>query len=311
MNKLRQQILAGELSERRSLLGTKRKKGADADAGLTSVEIPREETRRTDNRGGGDRHRLPDQQVKVKHKRKFHSVQLINLSGGGAMIEGALKPNLWDRVELHLHKDGAIECAVRWMRGNRIGLEFAHETRLDCSEEAKAKLLRAVIEQNFSDLEIAAPKRRKIDEIMQQECAAPAPSQGDQRDQRRHPLIWSGHLCYDFQSIPVRLRNISATGALVECETTLPEGAEPLLDLGEAGNIFATVTWVVGDQMGLKFREPFDMNELARARPDVAPATWDAPSYMKRCAEDSPWSDGWKRMSLDELRDQLDGFLKH
>ena len=310
MNRLRHQILSGELPERRSLLGTKRNKGADAETGLTSVEIPREEIRRTDNRGGGDRHRLPDQQVKVRHKRKFYTVQLVNLSGGGAMTAGEVRPNLWDRVELHLHKDGVIECAVRWMRGDRIGLEFEHETRLDCSEEAKAKLLSAVIDQNFSDIEIAAPKRRRTDEPPQ-EPEIPDSSQEDLRDDRRHPLIWSGNLCYDFQTIPVRLRNISATGALVECGTTLPEGAEPLLDLGDAGHISGTVTWAVGDQMGIRFHEPFDISGLARARPEIAPVNWDAPDYMKRSAEESPWNDGWNRMSLDELRDQLDGFLKH
>ena len=313
MNSIRQQILSGELRERRSLLGTKRKKGADADTGLTSVEIPREETRTTHMRDG-DRHRLSDEkQVRVKHKRKNYDVQLVNLSGGGAMISGDLHPNLWDRVDLFLHEDAQIECAVRWLKGDRIGLEFAHETRLDCSDEAKAKLLRAVIEQNFSDLEIRAPKRRKTDS--QPPRPAPAASSADeQRDGGRHPLIWSGNLHYDFQTIPVRLRNISAAGAQIECQTTLPEGAEPLLDFGDDISVFGVVTWAVGDQMGLKFREPFDLDQLARARPEVAPAKWEAPTFARNPAgadEDSAWHDGWRRLSIDELKDQLDGFLKY
>jgi hypothetical protein len=308
MNNIRQQILAGERTERRSLLGTKRTKGADADAGLTSVAIPREEHRMTNNRDG-DRHRLPDHQVRVVHKRKSHNVQLINLSGGGAMIEGALKAKLWDRLELHLATDGVIECAVRWLKGNRVGLEFAHETRLDCSEEARAKLLRAVIDQNFSDIEIKPLKRRKTDETPEQQAIAPD-SADDQRDGRRHPLIWTGSVHYDFETFPARLRNISETGALFECQSALPVGAEPLLDLGEAGQIFGTVTWAVGDQVGLKFHEPFDMAQLARAKPELTPANWEAPSYMKRSATDSPWSEEWERMSIDELRDTLEGFLK-
>jgi PilZ domain-containing protein len=309
MNKLRHQILSGELPERRSLLGTKRKKGADADAGLTSVDIPREETRTTHMRDG-DRHRLLDQQVQVKHKRKLYTVQLVNLSGGGAMIAGDVRPNLWDRVDLRLSEDGVIECAVRWLRGDRIGLEFAHETRLDCSEEAKAKLLQAVIDLNFGDLEIEAPKRRKSDEPHAHTVVAPG-SPKDQRGGSRHPLIWSGSLHYDFETIPVRLRNVSETGALIEGQNSLPVGAEPLLDLGDAGSIFATVTWAVGDQMGLKFHEPFDIQLLAQAKPQLAPVDWEAPSYTNRAGDDSSWNDGWNRMSLDELRDQLDGFLKH
>ena len=40
-----------------------------------------------------------------------------------------------------------VECAVRWLKGDRIGLEFEHETRLDCDDQAKTKLLSAVIDQ--------------------------------------------------------------------------------------------------------------------------------------------------------------------
>lgn len=310
MNSIRQQILGGEKAERRSLLGAKRTKGADAEKGLTSVEIPREEHRATNNRDG-DRHRLPDQHVRVKHKRKNYVVQLVNLSGGGAMIAGDLEPKLWDRVDLCLGEESKIECAVRWLKGGRIGLEFAPETRLDCSDEARAKLLKAVIDQNFSDLEVGRPQRRRNDEEQEQQPEAGA-SSDDQRDGRRHPLIWSGVLHYDFATTNVRLRDISSSGALIETQSTLPVGAEPLLDLGDAGQIFGTVTWAIGDHMGLKFHEPFDMLQLANSRPEVTSASWEAPSYTKRtAADDSAWENGWRRLSIDELRDQLEGFLKH
>ena len=308
MNTIRQQILSGELRERRSLLGRKRTKGADAEKGLTTVEIPREVPRTTHMRDD-DRHRLIDQQVQVKHKRKTYTVQLVNLSGGGAMIAGDLEPHLWDRIDLYLAKDGKIECAVRWLKGGRIGLEFAHETRLDCSEDARAKLLKAVIDQNFSDLEIGRPKRRKTDDTAE-ESVNSGNSSDEQRDGRRHPLIWSGSLHYDFASTPVRLRDISEKGALVECQSALPVGAEPLLDLGDAGSIFAIVTWAIGDHMGLKFREPFDLQQLANTRPEITPASWEAPSYIKSAGVDSPWSDGWERMSVEELQETLEGFLK-
>ncbi|MFL6731357.1 MAG: PilZ domain-containing protein [Sphingomicrobium sp.] len=308
MNNIRHQILSGELRERRSLLGCKRTKGADAEKGLTTVEISREVPRTTHMRDD-DRHRLIDQQVRVKHKRKTHTVQLVNLSGGGAMIAGDLQPKLWDRVELHLGKDGKIECAVRWLKGGRIGLEFAHETRLDCSEEARATLLKAVVDQNFSDLQIGPSKDRSTDEEAARQAAA-AESSDEQRDNRRHPLIWSGVLHYNFASTPVRLRDISQSGALVECQSTLPVGAEPLLDLGDAGSIFGSVTWAIGDHMGLKFHEPFDIQELAKTRPEVTPVEWQAPSYLKTTGPDSPWSDGWERMSVEELQETLEGFLK-
>jgi len=58
------------------------------------------------------------------------------------MIAAAFEPNVWDKLELHLGENGTIECAVRWVKGGRMGLEFAHETQLDCSAEEQAILFR-------------------------------------------------------------------------------------------------------------------------------------------------------------------------
>src|SRR4030095_8941011 len=96
----------------------------------------------------------------------------------------------------------------------------------------------------------------------------------EHRGERRHPLIWSGTLHYDFASSPVRLRNISERGALIESERILPVGAEPLLDLGGPGSGFGTITGTVGDQAGLRFHTPFDMTMLAKGKPQLAPARW-------------------------------------
>jgi len=288
-----------EPSEQSVVLRAKQPKGAKTDL-LHSVTVPREEHRRHNTRGG-DRHRLREEQVRIAHHGTFHDVDLINLSGGGAMIAADLELELWDKVDLHLAADGVIDCAVRWIKGNRIGLEFAHETQLDCSPDEQAKLLRSAIAENFKDVELETH-------------GAPRPPEEPSQEQRvahRHPLIWSGTLHYDFHSSPVRLRNISSTGALVEFQVPLPVGAEPLLDLGAAGSVFATVTWVVGDQAGLKFHSAFDLASLAQARPQIAPLKWARPAYLEPGANaDSPWAPEWDRMSLSELRDQLDGYMK-
>ena len=298
---IRSKIFGGdETVERQApVLPAKRPKGAKSDL-LHSIPVSRHEHRRGNTRGG-DRHRLAEGQVRVVHRGAVHDVELINLSGGGAMVAGSFEPMLWDRVELHLVDDGVIECAVRWLKGNRIGLEFAHETQLDCSPDEQAKLLRTVIHESFRDVELEAPAPASKSE-------APA---DDKRVASRHPLIWSGTLHYDFHSAPVRLRNISSSGALVEFEVPLPVGAEPLLDLGAAGTVFATVTWVVGDQAGLKFHTPFDVTSLGHARPQLAPMKWERPAYLAPgAAADSPWASEWQRMSLSELHEQLDGYMK-
>ena len=296
---IRARIFGGKV-EQAPLVQAKKPKGAKADT-LNSVSVTREEYRRGDTRDG-DRHRLPDEQVRVTHGGRDHQVQLVNLSGGGAMVEGGLEPMLWDRVDLHLGENGTIECAVRWIKGKRIGLEFAHETRIDCSAQDRATILRAVIARSFPEVEIDTPAV-EVEQV---------PATDEHRGGKRHPLIWSGLLHHDFQTTPCRLRNISETGAMIESSAPLRVGAEPMLQLGESIHLSATVAWVAGDTAGLAFTKPFDLHELATARPDVASANWKAPSYLQpgMAASDSPWEEQWERMSVGELRQSLEGFLK-
>jgi len=291
---IRAKIFGGKV-EPSPVVEAKKSKGSKADT-LHSIPVTREEHRRGNTRGE-DRHRLPQERVRATHDGRDYDLQLINLSGGGAMVTGAFEPMLWDRVELHLGENGMIECAVRWIKGDRIGLEFAHETRLDCSADAQAQVLREVITRSFPDLEFD----RGSD-------TAEEHGGEEQRSDRRHPLIWSGMIQHDYQRSPVRLRNISETGAMVDCTASLRVGGDTMLDLGEAGEIFATVSWVVGDSAGLRFHEPFDLDRLARSRPDVAPGRGDRATYPgPGAAAGSPWDD---RMSLTELKDELEGFLK-
>jgi hypothetical protein len=296
---IRSKIFGNGAAEESPVLKAKKPKGAKADA-LNSIRVIREETRRGDTRDQ-DRHRLPNEEVGLTYKTRRYSVQLVNWSGGGAMVAADFEPMLWDRVELHLGENGTVECAVRWLKGDRIGLEFAHETRLDCSADKQAAVLREVIARTFTDLDFDNPA----------ETAPPQLEDGEQRTDGRHPLIWSGTIHHDFQSSPVRLRNVSETGAMVECNATLLVGGEHLLELGDSISIFTSVAWVVGDSAGLKFQQPFDLSLLARAKPEVAPARWEAPSYLKAgTTADSPWADEWGRKSMSELRQDLEGFWK-
>ena len=278
---------------------SKKPKGAKADA-LHSIAVPRETTRQADTRDE-DRHRLPDEQVSATYKGRKHMVQLVNLSGGGAMVAGEFQPKLWDRLQLHLGENGTIECAVRWIKGDRVGLEFAHETRLDCSADKQAAVLREVISRSFPDIEFEGGA-----------TAPEAPDYDELRGDRRHPLIWSGLIHHDFQSTPVRLRNISSTGAMIECADALRVGSEPMIELGDHVQISTTVAWVFGDTAGLRFHNEFDLSLLARSRPDLASVKWDCPDYLQPgAAAASPWDEQWDRMSLGELRQSLEGFMKH
>jgi hypothetical protein len=299
---IRSKIFGGGKREDESpVVAAKKPKGARADA-LHSIAVARETARQADTRDE-DRHRLPDEQVAATYKGRKHMVQLVNLSGGGAMIAGDFVPKLWDRLQLHLGENGTIDCAVRWLKGDRIGLEFAHETRLDCSADKQAAVLRDVIARSFPDIAFDGAPTEAVAETNYDEL----------RGDRRHPLIWSGLIHHDFQSTPIRLRNISSTGAMIECSQVLRVGAEPMLELGDHVQISTTVAWVFGDTAGLRFSSEFDLTLLARSRPDLASVKWDRPEYLQpgAAAADSPWDGQWDRMSLGELRQSLEGFMKH
>ena len=46
-------------------------------------------------------------------------------------------------------------------------------------------------------------------------------------------------------------------------------------------------------------------------RPEVAAAKWEAPSYLKDVKHSySPWDDEWGRLSVSDLQEQLEGFMK-
>lgn len=296
---IRSKVYGGGSASDERILQAKKPKGAKADA-LNSVTVSRDGPRSVNGRFE-DRHRLLEEFVRVTHGDATHDVQLINLSGGGAMVSADLDLPLWERVELHLGEEGTIECIVRWVRGNRFGLEFAHETRIDCGADEQAVVLREVVRRSFPDIEF----NEGVEPQAQQHHEGP-----EDRAASRHPLVWSGILHHDYQSTPVRLRNISATGVMIECSAPLRVGSEPLLELGESLSISATVAWVMGDQAGLRFHAHFDLQELANTRPEIAEASWEPPTYLANSASsESPWSDHWKRLSVGELKQQLDGFL--
>jgi hypothetical protein len=224
------------------------------------------------------------------------------------MIGAGFEPMMWDRVDLHLGQHGTIECKVCWLRDGRIGLEFAHETRLDWPSDQVATVLRHVIERTFPH--IAFPEREEVPTPPSE----PERTDDEHRAAARHPLIWKGTLHHDYQSTEVRVRNISSTGAMIESSAPVRVGSEPLLELSEAISLSTTVEWAVGDTVGLSFHSPFNLDLLAEARPTVAATEWTPPSYLKPSKaeeEVSPSQARWKRLSLPELQQQLDGYLKH
>jgi hypothetical protein len=319
MNSFRSAILTGKSLRTDPVVRDKTARGAETDD-LSSVEVPREEARTHDHRDD-NRHRLENEAATARFDGQDHDVELINLSGGGAMIRAGFAPRLWERVDLKFAEGAEIECAVRWLRGDRVGLEFAHETRIDCDPAVRDALLLDVIRRSFPDATMPTPAEPVAEPKSKAKSKAKPEARPDEEDdsaansrrtERRHPLIWSGEVFYNHSNDKVRLRNISEHGTLIETPVTYPLGAELFLDMGEAGQHFATVSWACGDKTGLKFAKPFDLKLLGSVKPEVAPAMLTRPGPAGRLSaeKDNPWAEGWGRQSIDELRDDLEGFLK-
>ena len=67
----------------------------------------------------------------------------------------------------------------------------------------------------------------------------------------------------DGKSREVRLRNISSTGALVECDLALSPGTRIAMDIVGAGPVEGIVRWAQSGRFGVQFNAPFELQLLA------------------------------------------------
>ncbi|TMJ17698.1 MAG: EAL domain-containing protein, partial [Alphaproteobacteria bacterium] len=108
----------------------------------------------------------------------------------------------------------------------------------------------------------------------------------------RHRLIRTGMMKWKGKVLSVRLRNISAGGAMVECDRAVGTGERVALDLADAGTLDAEVRWCREGQLGLRFQEEFELKKLARSSVAGVPAqTMLRPHYLDtETSPDSPWA---------------------
>ncbi len=311
MNSFRSALDKGEgFAPTGPLMPGKKPSGASESAGLGSIPVPRDAVRNVNHRDD-DRHRLAAEEASLKVGRKSHAVELVNLSGGGAMIGTDVTLEMWQKVYLGLGDCSPVECAVRWIKGDRVGLEFAHETQIGGDEATRAKMLLDVLNRNFPESSIAAPAPKQVEAPTKSAKSDGVATGTQRRVELRHPLIWWGEIHYSHETSRVRLRNISESGALVDSDTAYPADAEVLLDLAGAGQHFAIVSWSRGDQVGLKFASPFDIALLSKSKPEVTTHQWARPAYLKSGRETGSGNEGgWDSASLPALREDLEGFWK-
>lgn len=266
------------------LLAKRARKAKSADGGaepsLAGLAIPRTEAR-TGNQRREDRHLNLAERAEIRFRGRHHDVSVANVSRHGAMIVSDIDPRIGERLQIRFDDCNRTECAVRWLRGGRIGLEFARETEI-IGPAAVREL-------------IVSGRREGEREAVSENGIPDRPP--------RHSLLWKAVLHWDHGTFPVRIRNISAEGAMLEGTSALDPGTGIVLDLGEAGAASGTVRWSRGGQIGLLFEQSFDLHRLVRreAPHEAAPAVVK-PRYLESEGDpDSPWAAAWDKFTPDDL----------
>ena len=134
--------------------------------------------------------------------------------------------------------------------------------------------------------------------------AAAVPAKEAKRDRPpRHSLIRTGTLQSEGEVFPVRLRNISGGGAMVEGECGLAPGARVELALEDGLLIPAEIRWCDDGRMGLKFLDAFDLRTIGRPKPSAPGLKMTRPTYLdSENSPDSPWAARKERLRMRDIQ---------
>jgi hypothetical protein len=290
MHELRSAIASGEALRPNGPIA-KKSKAAEPKGGLTAIAVKREESRQTNQRRE-ERHRNLLEDATLYFRRRKYLVPVVNVSSSGVMIETDIDPWIGESLEIQFGDCNRTKCIVRWIRGNRMGLEFNDETTIIGPASIQEFIIRRL--------------RGNEDAGGGAGTAGAKPNR-----EPRHNLIWIATLHFDHDSYPVRMRNISSEGAMLETKHQFPVGTEVLLDLEEAGTAFAKVQWAKGGQIGLKFDAKFNLKNLTKCSPTAAsinaagkPTTYMVkPKYLEsEKSKSSPWAAMWDKFGLEDLK---------
>lgn len=119
----------------------------------------------------------------------------------------------------------------------------------------------------------------------------------------RHSLIRRGTLVHGERRTAVRLRNVSAGGAMIESDRPFAAGERVALDLSEGVLLDAEVRWSQDGRLGLRFVDSFDLQRLGRSRPDGAAKRMVRPDYLRtETSPDSPWAARTEKLTIKEVK---------
>ncbi|RST31868.1 EAL domain-containing protein [Sphingomonas ginkgonis] len=84
--------------------------------------------------------------------------------------------------------------------------------------------------------------------------------------------------------VEVRLRNISAMGALIECDEPVAPGQTIVLDIVGVGPVTGAVRWSAAGRFGVQFADNFELTRLAPVKPSGQATPVVRPAYLNRAA---------------------------
>jgi diguanylate cyclase (GGDEF)-like protein len=100
----------------------------------------------------------------------------------------------------------------------------------------------------------------------------------------RHRLMRRALTAINGQTVEVRLRNISSSGALVDCPLPVAPGAELSINIIGVGPVRGLVRWASSGKFGVQFEGQFDLARLAPKKERREETTMLRPSYLNRRA---------------------------
>ena len=98
----------------------------------------------------------------------------------------------------------------------------------------------------------------------------------------RHRLMRRAIASIDGFAVEVKLRNISAMGALVECNEPVKVGQQMTMDIVGVGPVQGLVRWAQSGKFGLQFEGNFDLARLAPKRDKQSDVMMMTPWYVDR-----------------------------
>ena len=100
----------------------------------------------------------------------------------------------------------------------------------------------------------------------------------------RHRLMRRAIASIEGQPTEIRLRNISAMGALIECEQPLTPGMSMLIDIVGVGPVTGKIVWAQTGKSGVRFDDAFDLTRLAAKKRRANDVTMMRPWYIEKAA---------------------------